>query len=156
MPFIHESSSPPMSSKAVLTRSQSLLRSYLRQNAALPPEMSPLLEDYLSQLTRSLADMDDEIAEMEAALMTRKEARARLRLERTIYSKIKAPIRQVPPEIWGIVFGHVLATTPGLCTGIEIVLDSWVNPNQEDVQLQLKRKLAPWLAIINSHYPYRL
>ncbi|KAH6901293.1 hypothetical protein BKA70DRAFT_692688 [Coprinopsis sp. MPI-PUGE-AT-0042] len=120
---------------------------------------------------------------MEAALKAGKEHRARLELEHTIHSGIKSPVQRIPPEIWGIIFGFVLgpdpfsnvhrraytflrsvctlwrqvaSTTPGLCTGISIVLDDWVKPGEEAVQLQLQRKLSPWLAILNSNRPYEL
>ncbi|KAH6901308.1 hypothetical protein BKA70DRAFT_1568651 [Coprinopsis sp. MPI-PUGE-AT-0042] len=97
-------------------------------------------------------------------------------------SGVSSPVHRVPPEVWVIIFGFVLGREPfgqcerkayaclrsvcmfwrktaanqGLCTGLNIVLDDWVEDLAPPVRRDVEEKLAPWLAIINPLQPYHL
>lgn len=91
--------------------------------------------------------------------------------------------RLVPPEIWVIIFKLVLgrepfrlremkaylrlrsvcrfwndlATTSGICTGLDIALDDWVvGFDPSSYRAYVEARLAPWLAIISPLQPYFL
>ncbi|KAH6902091.1 hypothetical protein BKA70DRAFT_674174 [Coprinopsis sp. MPI-PUGE-AT-0042] len=117
----------------------------------------------------------------------KKQMRDDYKKRRLDYLSLKAPIRRLPPEILGMVFSFtlgktpferwqyctygylrrvcttwrdVLATTPDVCRGLEVLLDR--PPGQAAPSYRLggvssfEEMLAPWLAIVSRNHPYHL
>ncbi|KAH6901280.1 hypothetical protein BKA70DRAFT_692097 [Coprinopsis sp. MPI-PUGE-AT-0042] len=124
------------------TAHNNVFQPYLHQNIVPPPSLPPLVSKYLAELSRTIEGLDS----------AKKEKRAHLERERTSYAGT-SPIRSVPPELWGIIFGYALGAepfgaterqtytrlrsvcsswrrvataTPGLCTGLEIDIEKWL------------------------------
>ncbi|KAH6901329.1 hypothetical protein BKA70DRAFT_1523259 [Coprinopsis sp. MPI-PUGE-AT-0042] len=92
------------------------------------------------------------------------------------------PFDRVPLEIWAIIFGFVLggepfgrkerkaficlrsvciawrkaSATPGLLTGLDILLDDWVARWESWADSDAEKRVAPWLAFIGLTQPYHL
>ncbi|KAH6885156.1 hypothetical protein BKA70DRAFT_1445235 [Coprinopsis sp. MPI-PUGE-AT-0042] len=92
-----------------------------------------------------------------------------LQQERSGNYGTRSPVHGISPEVWVIIFGFVLgresfrrherkayvclrsvctlwrriAATPGLCTGLDILLDDWVGDLEAPLKRDVKEKLAP-------------
>ncbi|KAH6912394.1 hypothetical protein BKA70DRAFT_1267357 [Coprinopsis sp. MPI-PUGE-AT-0042] len=162
------------------------LAHYLSTNDVLPPSGLPTLNSYLSQLTTTLEGLESDICNLQAILDAKKEEQRHLQQEYTTCASIKSPIRRLPPEILGLVFGfsvgavpfdkyiHVAhlrgvcsswrqaaMTTPGLWTGLTIDLDKWTHSetqacSEEMLLTQFKEELSPWMAILSRTHHFHL
>ncbi|KAH6901347.1 hypothetical protein BKA70DRAFT_693430 [Coprinopsis sp. MPI-PUGE-AT-0042] len=88
------------------------LSPYVKGNALLPTHLYPVLEGHLSHLTESIDRLDNEILALESLLDATRKAQRLLKQERRAHSKIKAPIRRIPPELLGVIFGCLFGDSP--------------------------------------------
>ncbi|KAH6910188.1 hypothetical protein BKA70DRAFT_118257 [Coprinopsis sp. MPI-PUGE-AT-0042] len=155
---------------------------YFSSNIPIPHHLEPVLETYLSQTAGFIADLDAEIDQLQSMLDAKRRRRDQYKKGYEEHFQLQSSVRNIPPEIWGVIFGFtlgdepfgqreyrtygylrevctiwrdVVASTPGLCRGLEVHLDErFVQALHGDGNgLQhVKDKLKPWLAIINSPY----
>ncbi|KAH6902073.1 hypothetical protein BKA70DRAFT_1567946 [Coprinopsis sp. MPI-PUGE-AT-0042] len=132
----------------------------------------PVLEGHLSHLTESIDRLDNEILALESLLDATRKAQRLLKQERRAHSKIKAPIRRIPPELLGVIFGclfgdspfeageyrqftrlasvcaawrEIMYTTPNLCKGLAIDVNEWRrHPPVREGQARLASLQASW------------
>ncbi|KAH6883681.1 hypothetical protein BKA70DRAFT_1125829, partial [Coprinopsis sp. MPI-PUGE-AT-0042] len=88
------------------------LSHYLSTNDVFPPSGLPTLDSYLSQLTTAIETLGSDINHLQAILDAKKEEERRLHLEYTACASIKNPIRRLPLEILGLIFGFAIGVVP--------------------------------------------
>lgn len=162
------------------------LSPYLETNFPLPRGLKPSLEAYLEQTLNIIAILDTEIDELERALDAKRRKNAEHKELYEKHYRLQAPARNIPPEIWGIVFGFtlgdqpfgrfeyrtygylrevcttwrdVLAATPNLCRGLVVHLDGPLaqsSYSEEEGITTMEDNVEAWLAIVSRNYPYHL
>ncbi|KAH6902119.1 hypothetical protein BKA70DRAFT_1567980 [Coprinopsis sp. MPI-PUGE-AT-0042] len=88
------------------------LQPYTEANTQLPAHLEPNLATFLDQLSASITVLDTEISNLERQLCTKREAQAQIMKIQKAYSRIRAPIRRIPPELLALIYGYVLGTEP--------------------------------------------
>ncbi|KAH6902071.1 hypothetical protein BKA70DRAFT_1307162 [Coprinopsis sp. MPI-PUGE-AT-0042] len=161
---------------------------YLKGNTPLPAHFLPVLEVHMSQLVESIDKLDSEILTLdsEPTLKVNREALQLLERERDAHAKLKAPIRSIPPEVLGLIFGYlfddkpfegsdyrqfvsiacvcstwreVVHTTPNLCKGLTIdptERPSLLSEKGSGRTLSLQASWRPWLAVASRGSSYHL
>ncbi|KAH6883635.1 hypothetical protein BKA70DRAFT_1471134 [Coprinopsis sp. MPI-PUGE-AT-0042] len=161
------------------------LASYVSSNKILPPQSSPSLDAFLSQLSQSMNVLGVEIAALEELLQSKKESYARAKNVYDAHLRIRSPIRKVPQDLLGVIFPFTVAppfnkyidvarlrgvcsswravalTIPGLWASLKINPDKWCEPMLDDwdneaALLHFKEALAPWTCILDQNAPYQL
>jgi hypothetical protein len=159
---------------------------YISSNHHLPSNLSSLLDDYLSQLSGPIESLQAEILALEEILRIKKESLDRGKVTRDAHLRIKAPIRQVPQDILGVIFPYAVdippfnkyihvsrlrgvcalwrrtaLTTPGLWSSLTIDMTKWISRGLSDqdergILLYFKNILAPWMRILCQPYHLNL
>ncbi|KAH6910190.1 hypothetical protein BKA70DRAFT_1272418 [Coprinopsis sp. MPI-PUGE-AT-0042] len=159
---------------------------YLFSNTALPDELKPTLGAYLTQISGCIAELAAEIDQLERALDVKRQKKAQYMRAYERHLQLQAPIRSIPAEILGLIFGltlgdepfdrreyqtygyirevctswrDVLATTPDLCKGLVVDLDGPLTNatyTDEGDIRAIQHNLKPWLAIVSQNHPYHL
>ncbi|KAH6910200.1 hypothetical protein BKA70DRAFT_1272444 [Coprinopsis sp. MPI-PUGE-AT-0042] len=162
------------------------LSPYLSSNLPLPHGLKPTLGTYLAKTSNCIAELDAEIDQLERALDAKRREREKYKQAHEEHSRLQAPIRSIPPEIWGIIFGFtlghepfslweyrmygylrqvcwswrdVVSATPELCRGLVVDLDgplAQASNSNEEGLRCLKKRLESWLAIVSRNHPYHL
>ncbi|KAH6883701.1 hypothetical protein BKA70DRAFT_1446703 [Coprinopsis sp. MPI-PUGE-AT-0042] len=148
-------------------------------NITLPPSTLSELDGYLATLLTEIEHLEDEITKHQVPIATNSGEISRLWLEYCNCANLRNLAPRMPQEILGVIFSlavdtppfnryidvahlrgvclswrRAALTTPGLWTGLTIVLDKW--RTQETLELEkvallcrLQRELKPWLAIVS-------
>ncbi|KAH6910179.1 hypothetical protein BKA70DRAFT_1399157 [Coprinopsis sp. MPI-PUGE-AT-0042] len=159
------------------------LSQYLLTNTPLPHELKPTLGLYLAQVSSTIASLDAEIDQLERVLDAKKRQREKYRKGYEKHFQLQSPIRNIPPEIWGIIFGFtlddkpfgrleyrtygflrqvcttwrdVVVATPNLCRGLVVHMDGPLAQSWYSNEKGTQHKLGPWLAILSRNHPYHL
>ncbi|KAH6910191.1 hypothetical protein BKA70DRAFT_1272422 [Coprinopsis sp. MPI-PUGE-AT-0042] len=159
---------------------------YLSSNMPLTPRLKPLLGTYLARAASLIEEVDAEIEQLERALDAKRQYREQYKEGYKEHLGLQSSIRDIPPEVWGIIFGFtlgdepfglweyrtygylrevctiwrdVVAKTPDICRGLVVHLDGhfFQGPHSDGSGIQhVKDKLKPWLAIMSRNLPYHL
>lgn len=162
------------------------LNSYLSNNELASPTDAFTLDAYLDQLSKSIDELEGNIGDLAVVSDEKMEAAERLRQEYKLLESIKSPVRQIPHDVLGIIFGFTVGappfnrfinvahlrgvcstwrqaalTTPGLWNNLSVDLDTWcpIGTYGLDTQALLHRfeeELEPWMAILSRRPRYHL
>ncbi|KAH6910182.1 hypothetical protein BKA70DRAFT_118225 [Coprinopsis sp. MPI-PUGE-AT-0042] len=159
---------------------------YLSTNIPLPHKLRPTLGTYLEQTSITIANIDTHIDQIERILDAKRKSRDHYKKKYEEHSRLLAPARTIPPEIWGVIFGFtlgdqpfgrseyrtygflrkvcttwrdVVATTPNPCRGLVVQMNGPLAQSSYSDEKGVQNpmdKLEPWLAIVSRNHPYHL
>jgi hypothetical protein len=85
---------------------------YLTTNEPYPLEFKPILRTNLAQVALSLAELDDDISQLQCALDAKRQKREKYGRTHMEHSRLESPARKIPHEIWGLIIGFTLGKGP--------------------------------------------
>lgn len=160
---------------------------FFNTNAPLPPHLQPALDAYLHCVATTVHQLDQETRRLAGALEAKKKSQRFYKKIQQMSSSLSGSIRRVPTEIVGLIFGFVFRdkpfdlkeyrthgrlrrvcsrwngaalTTPGLCKGLVVDLQQWLDRvptgERDDLVRGFKKLIAPWIAVIHRTGPYHL